>query len=387
MHMSVKRKVHIIYSNFADIENNKVFIGGIQNYIKSLNEVLKESYHVEIYQIAQKNDSRIIDNIVVNSFGASSSYSLKNIRKMFNHFSKDFGIDDIIIWGTDTIGFKSKFKNVIAIQHGITFDLMYYNRLHSVFRSNILGRIYKQLQCRKARRNFRKYDHVVCVDYNFLNWVRTQLPRSITDKAVVIPNYAEREHRDSINKLEENSLSILFARRFSFERGAELMLELIPKVLKKYPGIKFTLCGEGPYQKKLSEKLESFSKNVKITKFDVGESKEFNLKHHITLIPTIGSEGTSFSLLEGMACGAIPIASNVGGMTNIVIDGFNGFLVEPTTEAYFKAISMLAELEREKMKILSENARNTLEMGFDKLKWAHRWTNFIEEKFGNQNLI
>jgi len=103
--MSVKRKIHIIYSNFADIENNKVFIGGIQNYIKSLNEVFKESYHVEIYQIAEKNDRRIIDNIVVKSFGASD-YGLKNIRKMFNYFSKDFGIDDIIIWGTDTIGFK-----------------------------------------------------------------------------------------------------------------------------------------------------------------------------------------------------------------------------------------------------------------------------------------
>ena len=163
------------------------------------------------------------------------------------------------------------------------------------------------------------------------------------------------------------------------------MLELIPKVLKKYPETKFTLCGEGPYQRMLSESLECYSKNVRITKFDVGGSKEFNLKHHITLIPTIGSEGTSFSLLEGMACGAIPIASNVGGMTNIVIDGFNGFLVEPTTEAYFKIISMLAELENNDLKVLSKNARNTLEMGFDLIKWADRWTNFIDDKFGKQN--
>jgi len=39
------------------------------------------------------------------------------------------------------------------------------------------------------------------------------------------------------------------------------------------------------------------------------------------------------------------------------------------------------------MKILSENARITLEMGFDKVKWGDRWTSFIEEKFGKQNLI
>lgn len=111
----------------------------------------------------------------------------------------------------------------------------------------------------------------------------------------------------------------------------------------------------------------------------MGEGDEFNLNHHITLIPTYGSEGTSFSLLEGMACGAIPVASNVGGMTNIVVDGFNGFLVEPTSNEYFKVIENIILMEKNQLRILSENARATLEKGFSKEIWETEWLNYIEK--------
>lgn len=374
------KKIHIIYTNLANLDKREIYIGGIQNYIKSLNDIfIEKGYVVENYQLANINSKDFIDGLTINSYKKNSKNILLEIKKMFNYYSSGFDDDDIIIWGTDTIGFKTDFKNVIAIQHGITFDLMYYNLLNPMWHNNFFGTIFKQLQCFKARKNFKKYNNVVCVDYNYLNWIRTQLPRAITDKAKVIPNYADKISNENINTKENDSeLKILFARRFSYERGSEIMLDLIPKVLEKYPFVKFTLSGDGPYKDKF-EKQFAGNDNVTITKFKVGEGDEFNLNHHITLIPTYGSEGTSFSLLEGMACGAIPVASNVGGMTNIVVDGFNGFLVEPTSNEYFKVIEKIILMEKNQLRILSENARATLEKGFSKEIWETRWLNYIEK--------
>lgn len=378
--MQELKTIHIIYSNFADIEKKEIYIGGIQNYIKSLNDILiKKSYKVEIYQLAQRTEKDLIDGININSYCAESGNLVSKIKKMFNYFCPRFSKKDIIIWGTDTIGFKTSFKNVIAIQHGITFDLMYYNGLNKFWRNDFCGHIFKQLQCYKARRNFKKYENVVCVDYNYVNWIRTQLPRNITDKAVVIPNYANKNSTDNFINLKDNKeLKILFARRFSFERGSEIMLELIPMILDKYPSVRFTLCGDGPYKDKFEDKFKN-NKNVTITKFKVGEGDKFNLSHDVTLIPTYGSEGTSFSLLEGMACGTIPIASNVGGMTNILIDGFNGFLVNPKAIDFFKSIENIILMNREQTKVLSENAKSTLELGFSKEIWETRWLHYIEK--------
>ncbi|WP_345992288.1 glycosyltransferase family 4 protein [Chryseobacterium sp. Chry.R1] len=377
--MQQLKTIHILYSNFADVDKKEIYIGGIQNYIKSLNDIFaKKGHKVEVYQLAKRSDHSVISDISINSYESTSGNVLSEVKKMFNFFASRFKEDDIIIWGTDTIGFKTDFKNVIAIQHGITFDLMYYNLLNPVWQNNFFGTIFKQLQCYKARKNFKKYKNVICVDYNYLNWIRTQLPRSITDNASVIPNYADKIFKESINAEDSKELKILFARRFSFERGSEIMLDLIPKVLSKYPFVKFTLSGDGPYKDKF-EKQFAGNDNVTITKFKVGEGDEFNLNHHITLIPTYGSEGTSFSLLEGMACGAIPIASNVGGMTNIVIDGFNGFLVEPKSSEYFKVIEKIILMEKNHLKILSENSKGTLENGFSKELWENRWLSYIEK--------
>ena len=49
----------------------------------------------------------------------------------------------------------------------------------------------------------------------------------------------------------------------------------------------------------------------------------------ISIIPTLHSEGTSFTCLESMASQLPIIASNVGGLGNLIIDGFNGILINP----------------------------------------------------------
>lgn len=63
----------------------------------------------------------------------------------------------------------------------------------------------------------------------------------------------------------------------------------------------------------------------------------------IVLVPTCYSEGTSLSCLEAMASGCAVIATNVGGLPELIINRFNGLLIAPEAEALAEALTQLIE--------------------------------------------
>jgi glycosyltransferase involved in cell wall biosynthesis len=104
------------------------------------------------------------------------------------------------------------------------------------------------------------------------------------------------------------------------------------------------------------------------------------LRHmDIALIPTKGTEGTSLSCLEAMAAGCAVIASPVGGLTDLIIDDYNGLLVKPTPSHLIAAIDLLINdhLQRER---LGEKARETA-AAFSLERWREKWTSAIHEVF------
>ncbi|OUS21424.1 hypothetical protein A9Q93_01070 [Nonlabens dokdonensis] len=373
------RNIRIFYIAFCNEIGDEILIGGIQNYIKSLHSVTsKAGYNCNIYQYGNTTFETVIENISIHSLEYRNSNNVKKAMKfIFDKFSQGFEEDDIIIWGSDTLAIPVKFENVIAIQHGITFDLIYYNNLRGLWRKNFFGKVYKQLQCLKARKSFQIPQKIVCVDYNYQNWVRTQLPRNLSDRIQVIPNYSIPSTELNINKVDKEKIKILFARRFSFERGMEIMFEVVETILNSHDDVEFTFCGDGPYKKSLIKKFGKFNQ-VTITSFGIGESEVYNLSHHISLIPTYGSEGTSFSLLEAMACGTVPIASDVGGMTNIILNGFNGILCKPNAKDFVQSIEYLLE-NRSLLDVLSTNAYETVIGSFSYDIWGKRWIDYLKQ--------
>ena len=74
------------------------------------------------------------------------------------------------------------------------------------------------------------------------------------------------------------------------------------------------------------------------------------------------------------------ICTNIGGMTNIVLDGFNGLMVSPNQDDLFKALCLLIE-NHELRKLISENGYNTVCASFSLKKWQEKWTDVLNKNF------
>lgn len=356
-------KIYIIYTNYLNEDEKTRSIGGIQTYISDLCGALKK-IRVNPFVIQKSNHDfkTEIDGINVIGIHATlrefPSKAISNIEK-----------NQIVIWGSHEL-IKKYEGYSLAIQHGITWDVPHEGKNNELINSVMIFR--RAFQAYKLQKKIKLINELICVDYNFLNWYRTQVAH-LDVKTTVIPNYAIVS--ESPKKNSCNQVKIIFARRLFWYRGTRIFTNAILTILDKYPEVIITIAGEGPDEDYMRTKLKNY-KNVEFIKYKSSDSIKIHSDQDIAVIPTIGSEGTSLSLLEAMVSGCAVVASNVGGMTNIVIDNYNGLIINPQQEELENSLIRLIE-SKELRDRLALAGFNTVKTGFSKEIWEQRWKKII----------
>ena len=82
-------------------------------------------------------------------------------------------------------------------------------------------------------------------------------------------------------------------------------------------------------------------------------------------------------ILNCHLAGCFPIATHVGGMTNMIIDGYNGYLVYPSEKEIYKAIERTLDLTESEYSSIVRNAWEVANCSFSKRIWEKRWLEFI----------
>lgn len=367
-------RINLLYNYYYDFGNRVMTIGGIQTYIHDLvRSCIKHNHIVTVFQMGDKNESVPVDGYKIESIKTSKS---NDIQDFANAVAKRTNAEeDIFIYGTDAIiPRRNPFKHSIGIQHGINWDMP-----RTKSRNPIV------MQLLKARRNYgimRKVNNVemlVCVDYNFVNWMRAQSDK-VETKMTVIPNYTQiaphfEKPKDRIN--------IIFARRFWWYRGTRVFTHAIKRILEEFDNVYVTIAGSGPDEEWMHSELGSYKK-VTFTSYTSSESMATHADKHIAVVPTVGSEGTSLSLLEAMSAQCAVVASDVGGMTNILLDEYNGFLVPAgNVDRLYDAIKKLICNPDIRSRI-ALNGYETTKCSFSYQKWEKSWMTALEE-FSDSN--
>lgn len=374
-------KAAIIYSSFFDEHGMERKIGGIETYLINLAKILmSQNIKVSIYQWAAINFTKEVDGVIVEGVPVLQVPYNQRHKVIFLSVLKEIDPDeDIVIFGSDSQSVKSSCRRAISIQHGISWDLpVRFMTNHSFFRNPYAGRFYKFLIRRHFIERYERCVNRVCVDYNFINWYRTYLVDGEKGNNWVIPNFAPLATPSQISEknFDSESVRIIFSRRFCEFRGTGIMSEAVRYLLGKYSNIEFTFAGDGPD----SEWLKDFfvdEPRVKFIKYLPGEGLDVHLGYHIAVVPSLASEGTSLSVAEAMGAGCAIVATNVGGMTNMIIDGYNGLIVSPSTSDIVDSIGKIIKNPK-LMRKLSENAYLVARESFSFEKWRERWLELID---------
>ncbi|MBN2070014.1 MAG: glycosyltransferase [Candidatus Krumholzibacteriota bacterium] len=127
---------------------------------------------------------------------------------------------------------------------------------------------------------------------------------------------------------EAGRVNIITTRNLYSVYNIDLLVDSAPMILKKTDAL-FTICGEGPLRNNLEEKVSRMGLNERFIFRGRLSPEEIagELRNANIYVSTSLSDSTSVSLLEAMACGAIPVVTDIVANREWIENGKNGFLV------------------------------------------------------------
>lgn len=372
--------VYIIFGNYYSLKENRVVYGGTQTYITSLIPLFKKKgYRCVICQPSTVDKFIDLDYCIVRFFDTQRAKTVKKetaivLKKIEESFDNEV---DILMFETDARNIKNNARRSISIQHGIYWDIPCHEE-YSASRNAL----YVFQKARDAYEIVKRNSYVknlVCVDYNFVNWYKA-VSAYPAIKLNAIPNFTEIS---PVVTKPKDVINIMFARRLRKYRGANLFADAMAVLLPKYSNVHLTIAGVGPEEEYMRKALANFSSQVVFTQYKAEDSLKIHQDKHIAVVPTIGSEGTSLSLLEAISAQCAVVCTSVGGMSNIVIDNFNGLITDTTIESLVDSLEKLIVDQALRFRLAS-NGYETVKQGFSIEKWRNSWDKVIDEVINNE---
>ena len=367
-----KNNISVKTSTFFNYQGTNYYSGGAERYLLDLHEVCTElGINLNVYQHGEKPFFRKYHNINViglNLPNETIDYSYNFIDKQTkNYIYHTYYNTNLHIYSAFQECYPNHIGPSIGISHGISWDnkINHYSYGKDFFWENKKIFLEGALFCNK----------LISVDTNTANWFQTIDYELGNRKFHVIPNYVDTNEfspRKDYLKIKDKII-ITYPRRLYEPRGLYIVLDIIDDILKKYNNVEFHFVGKGFDEdlKNIEKKIKKYPNNIKCYSKAPEEMKEVYKITDISLIPTQYSEGTSLSCLEALSSGNIVVATRIGGLTDLIINNLNGYLIEPSSESLKETIINILDNfdKQEKLrKIGIETAK-----AFNKNNWKEKW--------------
>jgi glycosyltransferase involved in cell wall biosynthesis len=150
---------------------------------------------------------------------------------------------------------------------------------------------------------------------------------------VVIPNALSQELVDGTEgprPVVQNTTGpcplIVMPGRFVPEKGHEVLLQALSQLETEFPGAELVLAGSGPTEEKVRGEAErlGLARRVRFMG-DLPRRELFEIERRadVVVVPSL-YEGFGLAAAEAMAIGASVVASDVGGLPELIDDGVTG---------------------------------------------------------------
>ena len=360
-------RVLLVVLSYYDLPGDTFQHGGAERYtLKLSNLVNKLGGRLEVYQCGDKNWHHRADGI--DFFGlATGGYDTEALNRHFHEW---------VPQGRLTIYYQMRLSAPlchtpsICVSHGVDWDAHWLQNQPNRYKQTIKTILSSVLNT----------TYLVSVDTNTINWLRAS-DATLAQKCIYIPNFVDIDEYHP-SETPHSGFIVLYPRRLSEARGFWLLAQLMPKLLESYPDIIVHFCGIAEHLEEIEVRHlgECYPGRVVWDDKLPGDMPGVYAEADLVVIPTCYSEGTSLACLEAQASEKPVIASNVGGLPDLIINGFNGILVDPKEEDLYQAMIDLYDHSDKRLQ-LAKNGRKTAEL-FSETIWIERWRVVLDKALG-----
>ncbi len=139
-------------------------------------------------------------------------------------------------------------------------------------------------------------------------------------KVVVNPFSADLINQEFFN--DKISDYLLYFGRLSPEKGLKTLI-----TASKLANHKVKIVGTGPEENNLRQQVKELFAPVEFLGFKAGsELRDIIMRAKAVVVPSIWYENMPLSMLEALSLGKVVIASDIGGLPEIIKEGKNGWL-------------------------------------------------------------
>jgi glycosyltransferase involved in cell wall biosynthesis len=173
--------------------------------------------------------------------------------------------------------------------------------------------------------------------------------------------------------------------RLSFIKGHIYLIKAMEKVSQEHPDVSCLIIGEGEAENVLKTAVNRLGLAEKIKFYpSVSDTNKILLIADVFVLPTI-QEGLGLAILEAMASGIPVVATNIGGIPEIIQNERNGLLV-PVQDSQVLAGTIIRLLKDEPLRIrLVQNGRRTVKDKFSIKRMVGETEDFYRENINGFN--
>lgn len=211
----------------------------------------------------------------------------------------------------------------------------------------------------------------------------TVIPNAVDSTEVVRQAMAQANHPLVVEATRERSAGkqiVLIPRRLVEKNGVHQAVRCLPLLPKNYH---FWIAGDGPMAEGIQTylKLERLENRVRL----LGAQKHSTVlglmrQADVVLVPSIPAHGvveaTSIAALEAMALSKPLVASNIGGLAEMIESGNNGLLYKPDNLEELSTALISLE-DKEKGRSLGRNAQQYVAKTWS----VEKWITSIEQEY------
>jgi len=232
----------------------------------------------------------------------------------------------------------------------------------------------------KIRESLNKCNKIIAIsDFIKKNLINNDIKKEIITIYNPCPDWKQviRKHEGIV---------LFTAGRLEHYKGFHILIDSIKDVTEKYKNIKLIIAGAGNYEKQLKELANKLNLNDYINftgRISYDKIKEHYFDSDIIVFPSIWPEPLGRLSLEAISSGKPIIASNIGGIPEIVNDK-TGILVKPNHKEELTK-SILKLIKDEKLRLDMGREANKLHDRFSQEKFVRQVINIYNKIYIHMN--